>query len=134
MHGTATPASTLLQKTRQVYGYAASFDLKASCEAEVVQQLREMNRRAAEVPLRPGLERYEALYAQQYARLAHNAEKYYRTMFQRRVSSWNLRDSHMAETLYALDRDLNTVAAPPRRRASPCGSTTRTWAMPRPPK
>ena len=73
-----------------------------------------MNRRAAEVPLRPGLERDEAFYAQQYARLARNAEEYYRTMFQRRVSSWNLRDSHMAETLYALDRDLNTAAAPPR--------------------
>ena len=31
----------------QAYGYAASFGLRASCEAEVVQQLREMNRRAA---------------------------------------------------------------------------------------
>ena len=98
----------------QAYGYAASFGLKASCEDEVVQQLREMNRRAAEVPLRPGLERDEAFYAQQNARLARNAEEYYRTMFQQRVSSWNLRDSHMAETLYALDRYLTTASAPPR--------------------
>ena len=98
----------------QAYGYAASFGLKASCEAEVVQQLREMNRRAAEVPLTPGLERDESFYAQQNARLVRNAEEYYRTMFQRRVSSWNLRDSHMAETLYALDRYLTTAGAPPR--------------------
>jgi erythromycin esterase-like protein len=33
----------------QAYGYAASFGMKASCEDEVVQQLREMNRRAAEL-------------------------------------------------------------------------------------
>ena len=31
-----------------------------------------------------------------------NAEQYYRTMFRGRVSSWNLRDTHMAETLDAL--------------------------------
>ena len=98
----------------QAYGYAASFGLKASCEDEVVQQLREMNRRAAEVSLTPGLERDEAFYAQQNARLVRNAEEYYRTMFHGRVSSWNLRDSHMAETLYALDHHLNTTGAPPR--------------------
>jgi erythromycin esterase-like protein len=41
-------------------------------------------------------------YARQNARLAVNAEAYYRTMFRGRVSSWNLRDRHMAETLDAL--------------------------------
>ena len=98
----------------QAYGYAASFGLKASCEDEVVQQLREMNRRAAEMTPTPGLERDEAFYAQQNARLVRNAEEYYRTLFQGRVSSWNLRDSHMAETLHALDRHLGTGGAPPR--------------------
>ena len=53
-------------------------------------------------------------YAQQNARLVRNAEEYYRTMYQGRVSSWNLRDSHMAETLYALDHYLTTGGAPPR--------------------
>ncbi|MBC7380183.1 MAG: erythromycin esterase family protein [Burkholderiaceae bacterium] len=98
----------------QAYGYAASFGLKGNCEDEVVQQLREMNRRSAEVPLTPGLERDEAFYAQQNARLVRNAEEYYRTMFHGRVSSWNLRDSHMVETLYALDRHLATGGEPPR--------------------
>ena len=98
----------------QAYGYAASFGLKGSCEDEVVQQLREMSRRAAEMTPTPGLERDEAFYAQQNARLVRNAEEYYRTMFHGRVSSWNLRDSHMVETLYALDRHLSTGGEPPR--------------------
>jgi len=41
-------------------------------------------------------------YAEQNARLVKNAEQYYRTMFRGRVSSWNLRDAHMAETLDSL--------------------------------
>ncbi|MEJ6023308.1 erythromycin esterase family protein [Ramlibacter sp. PS4R-6] len=99
----------------QAYGYAASYGAAPSCEDEVVQQLREMNRRAAQVSPASGLERDELFYAQQNARLVHNAEEYYRTMFRGRVSSWNLRDSHMAETLQALDRHLAaTNGAPPR--------------------
>lgn len=44
----------------QAYGYAASFGLGPSCEDEVVQQLREMSRRAGELPPTPGMERDEA--------------------------------------------------------------------------
>jgi erythromycin esterase-like protein len=44
----------------------------------------------------------EFFYAEQNARVVKNAERYSRTMFQGRVSSWNLRDEHMAETLAAL--------------------------------
>jgi len=40
--------------------------------------------------------------AAQNARLVRDAEQYYRTMFSRRVNSWNLRDTHMADTLDAL--------------------------------
>lgn len=92
----------------QAYGYAAHFGLKGSCEDEVVQVLREMAGRAAQLPPAPGPDRDEAFYAQQNARLVRNAEEYYRTMFQARVSSWNLRDSHMVETLDALDRHLSS--------------------------
>lgn len=98
----------------QAYGYGASYGLTPSCEDEVIQQLREMNRRFADITRVPGLERDEAFYAQQNARLVHNAEEYYRTMFRGRVSSWNLRDSHMVETLQALDRHLGTEGLPPR--------------------
>lgn len=44
----------------------------------------------------------EFFYAEQNARLARNAELYYRTMFGGRVASWNVRDEHMAETIEAL--------------------------------
>lgn len=94
----------------QAYGYAASFGMKASCEDEVVQQLREMNRRAAELLAGSNEDRANVFFAQQNARLVHNAEEYYRSMFHGRVSSWNMRDSHMVETLQALERHLQTLA------------------------
>src|SRR4051812_14628188 len=87
----------------QAYGYAAEFDLAQSCEDQAVQQLLELQRRAAELALRDGrIPDDEIFYAEQNARLVKNAEQYYRTMFQGRVSSWNLRDRHMTETLEAL--------------------------------
>ena len=98
----------------QAYGYAASFGMAPSCEDAVVQQLRDMTRRAADISSTPGLERDEDFYAQQNARLVRNAEEYYRTMFGARASSWNLRDSHMVETLQALDRHLGAGGMQPR--------------------
>jgi erythromycin esterase-like protein len=87
----------------QAYGYAAGFGLTASCEREVIEQLIEMRRRAADYASRDGrVARDEFFFAEQNARLVLNAEKYYRTMFRGRVQSWNLRDRHMAETLDAL--------------------------------
>ena len=98
----------------QVYGYSAHFGLKSNCEDEVVQVLREMAGRAAKTTRAIGPDRDEAFHAQQNARLVRNAEEYYRTMFQARVSSWNFRDSHMVETLVALDRHLAIGGTPPR--------------------
>ena len=87
----------------QAYGYAASFGLTESCEREVVDQLVDLQRRAAEYARRDGrIAADDFFYAEQNARLVKNAEEYYRTMFRGRVSSWNLRDRHMAETLHAL--------------------------------
>lgn len=87
----------------QAYGYAAGFDLATSCEAEVVEQLRELQRQAPSLAARDGrVAEDEYFYAEQNARLIKNAEDYYRTMFRGRVSSWNVRDCHMADTLDAL--------------------------------
>lgn len=84
----------------QRYGYAASFGLGESCEDEVVNQLKELQRRADEYAQRDGrVAEDEYFYAEQNARLVKNAEEYYRSMFRGRVSSWNVRDRHMAETL-----------------------------------
>jgi erythromycin esterase-like protein len=87
----------------QAYGYAAGFGFTRSCEEEVITQLIELQRRAAEYASRDGrVAADDFFYAEQNARLVKNAEEYYRTMFRERVSSWNLRDRHMAETLHSL--------------------------------
>lgn len=84
----------------QHYGYATTFGLSQSCENAVVSQLKELQHRAAEYSQRDGrVPEDEFFYAEQNARLVKNAEEYYRSMFRGRVSSWNLRDRHMAETL-----------------------------------
>lgn len=92
----------------QAYGYAATFGLTRSCEQEVVNQLVELQRHATDYARRDGrIAEDDYFYAEQNARLVKNAEQYYRTMFQKRVSSWNLRDRHMAETLEALRAHLD---------------------------
>lgn len=95
----------------QAYGYAASFGLSKSCEDEVVSQWMEMRRRAADLAKRDGRVARDAyFFAEQNARLVKNAEEYYRSMFHERVSSWNLRDTHMAETLDALMHHIGAKA------------------------
>ena len=87
----------------QAYGYAATLGLSRSCEDEVVAQLVDLRRRAAEYARRDGfVAEDEFFFAEQNARLVRNAEEYYRAMFGGRVQSWNLRDTHMMETLQAL--------------------------------
>ena len=97
----------------QVYGYAAGTGLSQSCEREVVDQLVEMQRRAGELAKRDGrVAADEFFFAEQNARLVKNAEEYYRSMFRGRVSTWNLRDRHMAETLHALVSHLERQGQP----------------------
>ena len=85
------------------YAYAAAAGTVESCEDEVVQQLVELQRQVGREAARDGKAAEDDLfYIEQNARLVRNAEEYYRSMFRGRVSSWNLRDRHMAETLEAL--------------------------------
>ena len=87
----------------QAYGYAATVGLSRSCEDEVVAELVELRRRAAEYASRDGrVAADDYFFAEQNARLVRNAEEYYRAMFGGRVQSWNLRDTHMMQTLQAL--------------------------------
>lgn len=96
----------------QAYGYVASFDISRSCEDEAVTQLVEMERRAMEYLSRTGGDDF--FDAEQNARLVKNAEEYYRSMFRGRQSSWNLRDTHMAETVEALVSHFKRRGRPPR--------------------
>jgi erythromycin esterase-like protein len=92
----------------QSYGYATAFGQAEPCEDEVVAQLVELRQRAAELVSRDGrLAGDRQFAAEQNARVVVNAERYYRSMFRGRASSWNLRDTHMADTLDALAAHLN---------------------------
>lgn len=84
----------------QGYGHAAGLGLAPSCETEVVEQLAELRRSAAEYAQRDGrVEPDDLFFAEQNATVVRNAERYYRAMFGSRAASWNLRDQHMFETL-----------------------------------
>ena len=99
----------------QAYGYAATRGIAESCETEVVEQLIDLQKSASEYVKRDGyVAQDEYFYAEQNALLARNAEAYYRTMFQGRASSWNLRDRHMVDTLAALTRHLERYAGSAR--------------------
>ena len=89
----------------QVYGQMVSLGLAEDCENEVVGQLLELQQRAAELRDRDGRSGVdEQFFAEQNARVARNAAAYYRSMFRGRVSSWNLRDQHMADTIDSSSR------------------------------
>jgi erythromycin esterase-like protein len=87
----------------QLYGYAASLNIERSCEDEVVEQLVDLRRRAAEYATRDGrIAADEYFVAEQNARVVRDAETYYRAMFRGGAESWNVRDRHMMTTLEGL--------------------------------
>src|SRR5215469_3110769 len=93
----------------QAYGYAMGFGMTESCEQAVVDQLLEMRRRT-EYSTHIDNAHFEVdrFSANENAEVVRDAEHYYRTMFGQRVSSWNVRDRHMADTL---DRLLDHLGA-----------------------
>jgi protein-L-isoaspartate(D-aspartate) O-methyltransferase len=81
------------------YGHAALTRAYHSCEGEVVGMLGDLLVKRGELTRFDG-ERF--LDAERNARVVANAEAYYRTMYYGSRASWNLRDSHMFETLQGL--------------------------------
>lgn len=87
----------------QMYGYLTSTGVKKTCIDEVIGELCELQHRASKYLRQDGIvAEDEYFFAAQNARLVKNAEVYYRSMFEGQVSSWNVRDRHMAETLNIL--------------------------------
>lgn len=79
----------------QAYGWATAKIGSVPCEADVVAELQALQRaRLGEIASAD-----DALFAELAAMAVRGGEAYYRTMFHGRVSSWNLRDTHMADTL-----------------------------------
>lgn len=83
----------------QTYGYLTSEGLKKSCIDEVVNQVLELQHHVLKYAKGNHHSEEEFFYAEQNARVVKDAEKYYRSMFEDHVSSWNVRDTHMLETL-----------------------------------
>jgi len=99
----------------QAYGFAASRAIVETCEEDVVRQLAELRHCADEYASSGGAFGADDFFsAEQNARLVANAERYYRSMFHGRMSSWNLRDTHMVETLEAVVEHLERDGKPAR--------------------
>ena len=87
----------------QIYGHATTRGIEPSCEREVITQLADLRRRAADYSSRDGRVAVDEYFsAEQNARLVSDAERYYRAMFGNGHASWNLRDRHMMATLEAV--------------------------------
>lgn len=78
------------------YGLAALTMRYRSCEQDVVAMLVDMQQKS---PLYIGQDGERLLDALQNARVATQAERYYRTMYYGSRLAWNVRDSHMFTTL-----------------------------------
>src|SRR5437763_22430 len=80
----------------QLYGRNALLEGYARCEVGVVQMLKDLLQKQVDCFAE---ECDEWLDARANARLVKNAEAYYRVMYHGSAESWNLRDTHMFETL-----------------------------------
>ncbi|HEX2081572.1 MAG TPA: erythromycin esterase family protein [Longimicrobium sp.] len=82
----------------QDYAMATAL-VPTSCEEEVVRTLTELRSKGPDYH-EEGREAY--FNAEQNALVARNAERYYRAMIRGGAQSWNVRDTHMIETLERL--------------------------------
>ncbi|KFG90875.1 Protein-L-isoaspartate O-methyltransferase [Sphingobium herbicidovorans NBRC 16415] len=87
------------QRNPATYGRAALSRGYAQCEKAVIEQCRDLLERRLDYVAHSG---DDFLDAAQNARLIASAERYYRIMYYGGAESWNLRDTHMFETLRQL--------------------------------
>jgi erythromycin esterase-like protein len=80
----------------QLYGRHSLLEGYARCEVGVIQMLKDLLQKQVDCFAE---ECDEWLDARANARLVKNAEAYYRVMYHGSAESWNLRDTHMFETL-----------------------------------
>lgn len=103
----------LAERARRSYGCFDPFEedvqeyawttamVPTDCEDEVIATLAELRRKGPDFR-RDGPEAY--FNAEQNALVAQNAERYYRAMIRGGAASWNVRDTHMMDTLDRLMR------------------------------
>ncbi len=84
---------------RDEYKYARDqFTLSDSCQDSLISMLTEIRKNAPDYDH----DAEAAFNTEQNAHIAVNAEAYYRNMTSLNDNTWNLRDTHMMETLYRL--------------------------------
>ena len=100
----------------RLYGLMAGQRRGEDCQQEVLSAWIDLQRRSPAADRSAGgVEAEEDDFdAEQNARLVKNAEAYYRSLYRREVSSWNVRDRHMDETLERLERHLGRHGAAPK--------------------
>lgn len=92
------------------YGQAMSY-VKENCQKQVVDQLIELQKKRNEYLQENSLQGNEELfYAEQNAKVAKDAEQYYREMFSRRAKTWNLRDLHMADMVDEVSNHVKKIS------------------------
>lgn len=84
------------QRDPATYGRAVLTQKYRDCEDQVVEQLKTLLGNRLDYEAKDGA---TFLNAAQNARLVKSAERYYRIMYYGGAESWNLRDTHMFETL-----------------------------------
>lgn len=89
------------QSDPATYGAMALSGRYRECESDVAAMLSDMLKSRAEYSARDGERFADAVHN---ARVVANAERYYRIMYYGSAESWNLRDTHMFETLSELLR------------------------------
>jgi len=96
----------------QAYGLMTGLGSTPSCEEGVIRTLVDLQHRRAPGHAHAGDDPEAQFDAEQNAALVRDAERYYRSMYLSDVSSWNERDTHMAHTLWAIDRHLARPGRP----------------------
>lgn len=100
----------------KTYGYLTTVGTKKSCIKEVIEQLMDMQHNAFKYVKQDEPDAIdEYFYAKQNAQLVKDAEQYYRSMFEGRASSWNIRDGHMFETLNSISQHLEDRTQKPAK-------------------
>lgn len=87
------------QETPEGYGLAVATGRLEAAEPSIVATLRDLLRERLTYAKRDGERFFDAA---QNARVVASAEAYYRAMYYGAAESWNLRDSHMFDTLRLL--------------------------------
>ena len=94
--------------------YGASADTR-SCRAQAATVLAELRKRTGSGSNGDAAAVQAAFSALRNAHAVVNSEEYFRSLYAGGVSTWNLRDQRMEETIVAIDEHLSAVTGEPAR-------------------